>query len=642
MADVQAGRVDTARASWWGFDPVDATRSLQAALDSAAKTIVIEEMGRPWVVTTIQLPSHKEIVLQPGVVIEAKRGEFLEKGACLLVARGRQQLRLRGDGATLRMHKRDYHQPPYELAEWRHALSIRGCEDVVIEGLTLQQSGGDGIYLGTGSGGATNRNITIRKVVCDGNNRQGISVITAEHLLIEDCVFRNTRGTAPQAGIDFEPNHPDERLVDCVLRGCRSESNAGHAYHIYLGHMHEESTPVSIRFEDCTSKACGRFSTYVGVANRNGRRTVRGTIEYIECCFDADQGAGLYIRGNEAEGCHVRFERCKIIRRDEPDGQPAAITIEAPRRLDIDVGNIVIDGCVIRDSIARRPIALIASPLTRIRKISGRLSYESPEGKRSYGLDSEQLAEWFPRQARVDRIPRWPFDWRQAGPASATAAAERGLPPFRLRQQASLLVWGQATRRVELVAKEETVGRGTPAAGVMTITMPSGESMILRPTVTADQLVYAWTPQTTGPALLKWQGDTRVTFRAVRCTEPSAILGQSLGVNLFRPVGALYCLAPPGSERFAVQVAGAGSAETVKATVRDASQRVVDQEDNIAAPHVFYLERADAEPAEVWSVTFEPASQGVLEDVSLQTLGVPPVFGVTNQNVFGPRHDATE
>ena len=160
--------------------------------------------------------------------------------ACSL--RGKKHLTLRGAGATLLMHKDDYHRPPYELAEWRHALSIRGCEDVTIEGITLRESGGDGIYLGVGSENATNRDITIRNVICDGNNRQGISVITAENLLIEGCVLRQTRGTAPQAGIDFEPNRPEERLVNCVLRNCRSEYNAGHAYHIYLGFMHHGST----------------------------------------------------------------------------------------------------------------------------------------------------------------------------------------------------------------------------------------------------------------------------------------------------------------------------------------------------------------------------------------------------------------
>ena len=319
IANVEAGRVETARASWWGFDPADATQSLQAAVNSPAIRVIVVNMGRPWIVTTIRLPSDKEIVFEPGVVIEAKRGAFLGKTDCLFLARGCRNLTLRGRDATFRMHKSDYHKPPYEPAEWRHALSIRGCENVRIEGLTLLESGGDGIYLGAGSRQATNRNVTIRNVICDGNNRQGISVITAEDLLIENCVFRNTNGTAPEAGGDLEPNHPEERLVNCVLRNCRSENNAGHAYHIYLGQMNEQSPPVSIRFENCTSSGCGRYSASLSIANRNGGRSVRGLIEYVSCRFEADGVAGVSIRGNEADGCRVRFERWWTgIDRDDP------------------------------------------------------------------------------------------------------------------------------------------------------------------------------------------------------------------------------------------------------------------------------------------------------------------------------------
>ncbi|MFC1760900.1 right-handed parallel beta-helix repeat-containing protein [Planctomycetota bacterium] len=400
IADVEAGRTDTARASWWGFNPADTTQSIQAAMDCRAKRIIIEDMGRPWVITTIRLPSDKEIIFEPGVVVEAKRGEFRGKYACLFQAEGRKNLTIRGTGATFRMHKSDYRKPPYELAEWRHALSIRGCENVLIEGLTLSKSGGDGIYLGAGSNGEANLNVTIRRVVCDENHRQGISVITAENLLIEDCVFRNTQGTIPQSGIDLEPNHSDERLVNCVLRNCRSENNVGHAYLIYLVHMNERSIPVSIRFQNCTSIGCHRYSTHVAVANSHGERTVRGMIEFTDCRFEADAQAGVYIRGNEADGCRVCFERCEVIRRDEKATELAPITIEAPQRPDLDAGNIEISDCIIRDTLVRQPLALIASPTTRLRNLTGSLTVESPQGKHFYTLDSAQLEEWFPTQGR--------------------------------------------------------------------------------------------------------------------------------------------------------------------------------------------------------------------------------------------------
>lgn len=636
IARVETERIETARASWWGFDPVDATQSMQAAMDSRAKRIIVENMGRPWIVTPIRLPSNKEIVFKPGVVVEAKRGAFLGKNDCLFKASGRKNLVIRGTGAIFRMHKSDYHKPPYALAEWRHALSIRGCENVVVEGLTLAESGGDGIYLGVGSDRATNRNVTIRNVVCDGNNRQGMSVITADDLLIENCIFRNTQGTAPQAGIDFEPNHSDERLANCVLRNCRSENNAGHAYHIYLGHMNEHSPPISIRFENCTSKGCGRYSTYVGVANRLGERTVGGRIEYLDCHFEADGAVGVYIRGNEADGCRVSFERCEIVRRDEEATKLAPITIEAPRRLDLDVGNIAISECIIRDTLIRRPLALIASPMSKLRNLKGSLTVESPNGKHIYTLNAVQLEEWFPSQGLIARIPRMPFDWRKTKPAAANGAISEGGTTFRLRGEATLLVWGEAARPIELVAKIEPVGRHTPSEGAMKLTAPSGDTIKLTPKTEDEHLVYRFTPNKTGPHRLHWQGDTKTTIRSVQPSTPIAILGESLGINLIRPQGTLYFFVPTGIERFALQVAGQGAAETVKAVIRDASGRVVDSQDKIAAPHVFVLERDKSETADIWSVTLGKAAEGVLEDVSIQTLGVPPLFSATPKGVLSP------
>ena len=56
--------------------------------------------------------------------------------------------------------------------------------------------------------------------------------------------------------------------------------------------MNEQSPPISIRFENCSSQGCQRYSAYVGVANRNGERTVRGSIEFVACRFENDAGAG--------------------------------------------------------------------------------------------------------------------------------------------------------------------------------------------------------------------------------------------------------------------------------------------------------------------------------------------------------------
>jgi hypothetical protein len=125
--------------------------------------------------------------------------------------------------------------------------------------------------------------------------------------------------------------------------------------------------------------------------------------------------------------------------------------------------------------------------------------------------------------------------------------------------------------------------------------------------------------------LLRWEGDGRETLRPVRCTQPLAIVNDVPPVNFIRPRGTLYFTVPPEVERFAVIVAGSGTAETVKAVVRDPSGTLVAQQDNIAAPHAFLL-KPRTNTSGPWSLSFERASDGVLEDVFVQLAGIPPVM----------------
>ncbi len=53
---IAAGTRTEARASWWGFDPDDATGALQAAINSGAKRVIVDNVGKPWTVAK-PLPS---------------------------------------------------------------------------------------------------------------------------------------------------------------------------------------------------------------------------------------------------------------------------------------------------------------------------------------------------------------------------------------------------------------------------------------------------------------------------------------------------------------------------------------------------------------------------------------------------------
>ncbi len=400
---VKSGALEVAHACWWGFDPTDATAALQAAIDSGASSVVLDDMGAPWVVEPIRLASNQEVVLARDVIVRAKRGAFKGKGDCLFTAARRRNVALTGhDNARLEMWRQDYAQAPYEKAEWRHALSIRSCAGVRVKGLTLAQSGGDGIYLGVAEKGVTNSDVVVQDVVCESNYRQGISVISAENLLLERCVLKDTAGTPPMSGIDFEPNDPSEKLERCVMRDCVAEGNRGAAFDFYLNNLRAASAPVSIRLERC--RARGNLEG-VRVAACNDD-PVAGTIECVDCLFESPERAGIAVNGKPAGGCALRFERCTVSGAAAKDAT-APIVLSASARDRANVGGLALVDCVVKDEKERLPMAW-RNPGAGVRlvDITGTLAVECAGKRTVFALDARQLDAWFPPPALPVPEPR--------------------------------------------------------------------------------------------------------------------------------------------------------------------------------------------------------------------------------------------
>ncbi|UCH35167.1 MAG: right-handed parallel beta-helix repeat-containing protein, partial [Armatimonadota bacterium] len=197
----------------------------------------------------------------------------------------------------------------YEKAEWRMPLRIVGCTNVKVYGLTLRDSGGDGIIVGRGGERAYCEDIHIKEVVCDNNYRQGISVISVDGLLVEDCVFRNTWGTPPSSGVDIEPDSADERIRDVVFRNCSFEDNYGDGIEVFLANLTADSGDVSIRFDNCrvTSKwGAGIRVTKIGDAGPGG------LIEFVDCVVDSTEGYGIKVQDKSADRARVRFVNCAV------------------------------------------------------------------------------------------------------------------------------------------------------------------------------------------------------------------------------------------------------------------------------------------------------------------------------------------
>lgn len=129
--------------------------------------------------------------------------------------------------------------------EWGMAISICGSTDQVkiINPVTVN-CWGDGIYIGSTKSQNFCNDVYIKNHRAENNRRQGISVISAKRLVMDDPVWINTNGTAPQAGLDIEPNSNADRLDYVRINNPKTVNCKGNGIAISLQAMRGASERV--------------------------------------------------------------------------------------------------------------------------------------------------------------------------------------------------------------------------------------------------------------------------------------------------------------------------------------------------------------------------------------------------------------
>ncbi len=618
IAEVLAGKRAEANAAWWGFDPQEATQALQAAIRSGAKRVIVPRMPTPWIVDKIELESDQEIFFEPGVEVVAKKGGFRGRGDCLFTAWNKRNIRLIGPGATLRMHRSDYDAPPYEKAEWRHVLSLRGCTNVLVEGLTLAESGGDGIYLGAGQDGEPNVDVVIRNVICDRNYRQGISVITARRLLIEKVILRGTAGTPPAAGIDFEPNHPWEVLVDCVMRDCLIEDNQGFGIHLYLGHLAATSEPVSIRIENCVTRGGNARSFHLMTRNLP-EEAVRGVVELVGCRFEEPGRAGILVRSKPADGLQLRVIDCVIADPAEKPEVLYPVTLLSRVGDRRPLGGIFFGNFRIRERVSRQPLGLGDPAMVCWENIAGKIVVEGREGEIVYQLEPELLAKWLPCPPLAELPSVLPDATNMSPPLQWVTWEKAAVPPHRLRHRAKYALFAKGGEEVRLGFVFEQVASYSGKDLSVEISDGKGRVIFRDSLPLGEKREVTLRPEREGVYFITAEPGLN-SFRVTESTHPVAIVDDNGGIRLFRTVGSFGIFVPAG-QRLGLAVSGEGKAERISAELRDTEGNVLWQAADIAQP-AFYLIESSATDR-VFRLRLSPPSQGVLEDATIHLRGIP-------------------
>ena len=611
------------RASEWGFNAEDSTDFLQAAITSGVRRLIIDRMPSPWVTRPLHGASDIEIVFEPGVVVEAKKGSFLDRMDCFLAFENCTNVSLvcRSGDAILRMHHDDYFKPPYMKGEWRHVLSFLSCANVRIEGLTLLKSGGDGIYIGQSRGGRIGRDFTIRNVVSDSNARQGLSVITVENLLVERCTFVRTKGALPQAGIDFEPNAPEQVLSNILVRDCVMEDNAGEGIVVSLMRLRRKSKPVSIRIQNCLMRGNAFNFNIMENAPRGDAPT--GEVALDGCRMENSRWNGANFSQKVAGSVNVLLKDCTISGSCSESPEMYDVRFASRKRSDPPPDDIRFENLKIVQPAVREPFGFYYAgwcdePITNI---TGTVTVENPSGMRNVTID----AAW--REALSPIRPAWRHHVPARFDALSVVDAAPGkllpLPPLMLRGHADYGFYASSGRRVNF----------------------KGESKVFRTTKTEDPWITVcsvdgkWTakvpfPENGGgafcvdvpaPGFYRLSAcPSRVTqraawgFRMTASHVPVAILLDGTSdQGVYMSVGEVFLNVMKG-DNFEFHVSGEGQDERIGVVMTSP-----DGKETLSAPEVLSDIHQRGSKTGVWTVRFARATKGMFEDYRFDLTGIP-------------------
>jgi hypothetical protein len=213
------------------------------------------------------------------------------------------------------------------FTEQCHLIAMTGVTGGIFERLKLFAFAGDGFYIGSGDSGVDeyhNNNITIRDCFFDGvnkENRQGISVIDCNNLLIDRCNFVNiTKSTMPGA-IDIEPDGNAYHVVKNITVSNSRFFNIGGSFAVIGVLLPVDFTTAATGFyftnnfiEQCGVGFAFRYDVTGGVAeasNSFGLNIVGNTVKDSGCPFKVFNVKDCSIINNQfnvvSDGAFVSF-----------------------------------------------------------------------------------------------------------------------------------------------------------------------------------------------------------------------------------------------------------------------------------------------------------------------------------------------
>jgi hypothetical protein len=311
----------------------DDTNVFQTAVNyTASNGQALEIPAGNYNINPLSFPQNSNVFVDAGATITANPG-YTDGETMLNISSS--NVTISGAGAAVSVfHMR---KAEYTSGEHRHCLNIVGASNVTISAISCNDSGGDGAYVRQAT------NLTIEDCIFNNNRRQGSSITgQVEHIFYVRDHFTNTIGTAPQSGVDIEPNAPGDFVLDVNIDDSYTDGNAGDGLMVSTWLMDSTSQPIGITVLRHHSTGNQRYG-YVGI--NNDPSNAPGAILIQDSFSDQSGSYGAAGRYFAANGASLTFQNLTVtnphVNGPDPSyGDSGAVELERGGGGTVPIGNV--------------------------------------------------------------------------------------------------------------------------------------------------------------------------------------------------------------------------------------------------------------------------------------------------------------
>ncbi|MCF2503365.1 hypothetical protein L0663_08255 [Dyadobacter sp. CY107] len=339
---------------WFGVvgdGATDNTVALQAMLDRAdISSIYFPKPAVSYRIKRLNLRSNKTLILDEGTIVEGLGTLGAEER--MIMMNNVQNVSIKGTNVVFKDQK-----AKYTSGEQRHIFAMLGVTNVTIEGVAANNSGGDGFYIGVSTTQKFSENVRLINVSADNNRRQGLSIVSGKNIEVVSSVFSNSNGTAPNAGIDIEPNNPDEFLEGIRITNPTTRNNAGGGIVILIDDFKGTNRVVDITITNHNDDG-SVYGAYVSRATG----AIAGTITFHSPVWKNNRANGFCASNYSSNACTLLVNDPTVINCNVAGsthavfGSAILVYREASALGDANVGNVHIIRPRVQDTRSPRKI----------------------------------------------------------------------------------------------------------------------------------------------------------------------------------------------------------------------------------------------------------------------------------------------